>query len=94
MVDRESRWCKYLQQLYAEDLAGKLQSYIAGLPEEIRTDDEEYARRLAICSTCGRCADGLCGWCGCFVAARAAKSALDCPNPGQSKWKTERPAAV
>lgn len=94
MVDRECTWCKFLEQLYTENLAQRLQSYIDGLPEELRTDDEEYSRRLEICSSCGRCTDGLCGWCGCFVAARAAKRGLDCPNPGKSKWKTEGAAAV
>ena len=90
MADRECTWSKYLRQLYAEDFAGQLQTYIASLPEVLRTEEDEYERRLTICCTCERCVDGLCGWCGCFVAARAAKRALDCPNPGQSKWKTTK----
>lgn len=69
-------------------MAQELKAYIQSMPEEIKTDEAEYERRLGICAACDRCRDGICGWCGCFVAARAVKKQLDCPYPGASKWQT------
>ena len=87
MVSGQCTWCRFLESLYTVNMAERLKSYIDLLPPEIKADEKEHERRRAICSACPRCQDGLCGYCGCFVAARAAKKDLDCPNPGYSKWK-------
>ena len=50
-------------------------------------DDEEYERRLKLCSGCADLVGGLtCSHCGCFVLARARKRQTDCPMPGGSIW--------
>ena len=74
--------------LGSSDLARVIKSYIEAIPEERRTEEPEYLRRLAICENCSNCNSGLCGCCGCFVTVRAAKKDMDCPNVGASKWKT------
>ena len=84
---RECTWCAFARSLYARDLAKELTDYVAHLPEEIKCSEQEHLRRLEICRQCPKCVNGLCGYCGCFVLARAAKKALDCPEPCGSKWK-------
>ena len=84
---RECTWCAFARSLYARDLAKELTDYVAHLPEEIKCSEQEHVRRLEICRQCPKCVNGLCGYCGCFVLARAAKKALDCPEPAGSKWK-------
>ena len=63
-----------------------LKEYVASLPEEMRTESEEYARRRAACAECDRRAENLCAECGCFVRARAAKKNMRCPHPAGRKW--------
>lgn len=53
--------------------------YVSSLPEDARVPEAEYRRRLALCESCPRLADGMCMDCGCYVEARAAKAALKCP---------------
>ena len=86
MIRRECAWCRFVRELYGRDMAAELTSYIASLPEEIRASEEEHGRRLAICGTCSGNADGLCRYCGCYVAARTAKKGLACPHPEGEKW--------
>lgn len=80
--------CEYLKSLYSRDMEAELRGYIAALPEEIKVSENIYAQRLEECSKCDGCVDGLCRWCGCFVAARAVKKKLYCPNPSGRRWET------
>ncbi|MDE6708951.1 MAG: hypothetical protein K2J76_00500 [Oscillospiraceae bacterium] len=57
-----------------------IKELIAALPEERRTEEKEYSRRLDICKECEFLGEGTCGKCGCFVELRAAKSDMDCPH--------------
>ena len=63
-----------------------LKEYVASLPEEMRTEPEEYAKRLVICQNCDARVGNLCSLCGCFVRARAAKRQMKCPHPAGRKW--------
>lgn len=54
--------------------------YIRLLPEEDKVSSEEYERRLAICQTCNKLWNGMCGMCGCFVEMRAAMRIRSCPG--------------
>lgn len=63
-----------------------LKQYVASLPEDMRTDEAEYAKRLEICEKCDAKAGNLCSLCGCFVRARAAKKQMKCPHPAGRKW--------
>ena len=57
----------------------EIQEMISAMPEERRTEETEYRRRLEICSGCSFLGEGTCGVCGCFVELRAAKKDLHCP---------------
>lgn len=52
--------------------------YIESIPEEEKTEPEEYARRLERCRSCDCLQDGMCALCGCFVEVRAAKRRQHC----------------
>jgi hypothetical protein len=60
---------------------------IIGNITEETAEDEEYARRLAICDTC----DNLlykttCRYCGCLVKFKAKLKSGKCAFPYQPKW--------
>lgn len=86
MAERKCKWCQYLKSLYERDMEEELRQYIEHIPAEVRAPDEVYRERLEICSRCPDCISGMCRYCGCFVAARAAKWKLACPNPSEKKW--------
>ncbi|WP_238996693.1 DUF6171 family protein [Paenibacillus pinistramenti] len=54
--------------------------------------DDEYARRLAVCSGCQGLQYGTtCRYCGCLVAVRASQRDAGCPYPLQSRWESAGP---
>lgn len=57
-----------------------IKDLISVIPEEKKTDDAEYRRRLDICGKCESLGEGTCGKCGCFVELRAAKQDMYCPH--------------
>lgn len=59
--------------------------YVSSLPEDIRTEESEYRRRLALCRDCAFLMGGTCQKCGCYAEARAAKKAMRCPGP-DPRW--------
>ena len=46
--------------------------YIQNLDEDIKTSEETYEKRLAICKECDYLLEGMCRACGCFVELRAS----------------------
>ena len=86
MIRRECTWCRFVTELYTRDMAAELSEYIASLPEEIKVSEEEHGKRLSVCRTCEANTDGMCRYCGCFIAARTAKKKLACPHPEGEKW--------
>lgn len=46
--------------------------YIQNLDEDIKTSEEIYEKRLAICKECDYLLEGMCRACGCFVELRAS----------------------
>ena len=56
-----------------------VRAYIDSLSPELRVPDALYRERLAACTSCKNLINGLCGLCGCFVEARAAKTGSRCP---------------
>ena len=83
------KWCSILNEMYEKDLDKELQNYIANLDPEIKVSDEIYERRLKICATCESNLNGMCRYCGCFIAARAVKKGLSCPKPKVTLWSAE-----
>ena len=79
--------CNIPANLQKDMMTESIAAYVASLPAESIVDDDEYERRLAICSRCDDLVGGLtCSHCGCFVLARARKKQMDCPMPGGSRW--------
>ena len=61
------------------DMARTVAEYFAGLDESIRTPEDAYQARLALCRECDQLMNGTCRLCGCYVETRAAKRAQGCP---------------
>lgn len=67
--------CNIPANLQKDMMTESIAAYVASLPAESIVDDDEYERRLAICSRCDDLVGGLtCSHCGCFVLARARKN--------------------
>lgn len=73
-----------LADISEEELSRAIAARIAAIPEEQRTSEEEYNRRLKICKGCDMLISGTCGKCGCYVELRAARAANRCPH--ESKY--------
>ena len=86
MANRECTWCRFLREIGAMDMVRELEEYIESLPPESRTSEAEHERRLSLCASCEGNRDGLCRYCGCYVAARTAKKRMACPHPGEKRW--------
>ena len=61
------------------DMARSVAEYVASLDESIRTPEETYRARLALCQECPELMNGTCRLCGCYVETRAAKRVQGCP---------------
>lgn len=68
-----------LSEFDIDFFADTIADCISRIPEEKRTSEAEYKRRLGICLDCPSLMDGMCGECGCFAELRAAKAWLGCP---------------
>lgn len=68
------------------ELIAFLDKYVSELPEDERTDEENYRARLTKCAECAERYEATCRLCGCYVQARAAKKRMSCPIPGHPKW--------
>ncbi|MBR3927556.1 MAG: hypothetical protein IKJ65_00985 [Clostridia bacterium] len=71
------------------ELIRYLDQYVLSLPEDIRSSDETYRRRLSACSECEHRMQATCSLCGCYCQARAAKRKLRCPIPKSPRWTEE-----
>ena len=61
------------------DMARVIAEYVASLDESVRTPEETYRARLALCQECPELMNGTCRLCGCYVETRAAKRVQGCP---------------
>lgn len=61
------------------DMARTVAEYVASLDETIRTPEDVYRARLALCQDCPELMNGTCRLCGCYVETRAAKRGQKCP---------------
>lgn len=61
------------------DMARTVAEYVASLDETIRTPEDVYRARLALCQECPELMNGTCRLCGCYVETRAAKRGQKCP---------------
>lgn len=61
------------------DMARSVAEYVASLDESVRTQEDTYRERLALCQECDELMNGTCRLCGCYVETRAAKRVQGCP---------------
>ena len=69
-----------LEDLDEGKILKTVKEMIDAIPEDKRTDPEEYRRRLEICKKCDSLISGTCIKCGCYVELRAAGKNRTCPN--------------
>ncbi len=69
-----------------QELAEALDRYLEALAPDVRVPPEVYEARLAVCADCPYRAAYTCLKCGCYVQARAAKRAADCPAQ-ERRWE-------
>ena len=60
-------------------MARSVAAYVASLDESVRTPEDVYRARLALCRECPELMNGTCRLCGCYVETRAAKRVQGCP---------------
>ncbi|MGN0436084.1 MAG: DUF6171 family protein [Wujia sp.] len=75
-------FCKrcFFAEIDRDGIYKEISRIISDMPEEKRTEEAEYQRRLDICEKCDSLGEGTCGKCGCFVELRAAKKDMHCPS--------------
>lgn len=89
-MDGNTRICKkcLLREMDEAGFFQNMYDYIARIPADDKTPEEEYERRLSICKECEKLLSGMCRMCGCYVEMRAAIALRDCPGKNGSKRKT------
>lgn len=81
--ERQSqRFCRkcLLEDIQEEDFLRSMRSYLNGLDDSIKADEDTYQSRLAACKACDSLINGMCRICGCFVEYRAAIKKNHCPG--------------
>ncbi|OOM75150.1 DUF6171 family protein [Clostridium sp. BL-8] len=83
----ENRICRrcLLDEIFEVNEYKNMQEYIRNIDKHIKTEDDEYKRRLNICRECDNLVNGMCKICGCFVEMRAAVKKNYCPGI-RNKW--------
>lgn len=81
-MDGNTRICKkcLLREMDEAGFFQNMYDYIARIPADDKTPEEEYERRLSICKECEKLLSGMCRMCGCYVEMRAAIALRDCPG--------------
>lgn len=69
-----------LADITEDELSRAITARISAIPDEQRTPEAEYQRRLSVCKGCDMLISGTCGKCGCYVELRAARAANRCPH--------------
>ena len=75
-----------LEDFDEKNALNTVKEMIEAMPEEQRTPQDEYRRRLEICRNCDSLVSGTCVKCGCYVELRAAGRSRCCPD-AKDKWK-------
>lgn len=57
----------------------QVKKMIDRIPEEEKTEEKEYKKRIDACLLCEKLNEGTCGECGCYVELRAANKNNHCP---------------
>lgn len=81
-MEEKRRWCRRCLTKEMTDAAyyQNMYDYIKNLEEGLKTPEELYRQRLALCKGCESLLNGMCRVCGCFVEMRAAVRKNGCPG--------------
>ena len=75
-----------LEDMDEKAIISEVKELINCIPEDEKTEESEYRRRLEICRNCDSLVSGTCVKCGCYVELRAAGRSRCCPD-AKDKWK-------
>ena len=80
-MDGNTRICKkcLLREMDEAGFFQNMYDYIARIPADDKTPEEEYERRLSICKECEKLLSGMCRMCGCY--RKRAVHILAAPSP-------------
>lgn len=83
----DSRFCRkcLMRDMAENDYFVNLRDYIDAVDMELKTEADEYERRLGICRECDSLISGMCIKCGCYVELRAVMKKGYCPD-ADKKW--------
>ena len=95
-MNQPKRFCKkcLLEDIAEEDFLRNMRQYIRGLDEEIKTESQEYQRRLAFCKECDSLINGMCRICGCFVEYRAGSGEKSLSGSGKEMVRSRNEASL
>lgn len=74
-----------LEEAGKRDVSEMIKERIAEIPQALRCEEAEYARRLSLCRGCEALSSGTCLKCGCYAELRAARADSYCPHE-KRKW--------
>lgn len=63
-----------------------IEEYIGSLDAAQKVGEDRYKERLAFCEVCEKRVGVTCSLCGCFVAVRAVRATMHCPDTQGRKW--------
>lgn len=72
-----------LAEMDSEEILRDIKKAIDLIDANEKTSEDDYSKRLTICTSCDYLNDGTCGACGCYVELRAATKKSRCPY---KKW--------
>ena len=80
-AQRVCRQCLLRDMLDKAEYDKTVERVRRALSPALRTPDEAYEARLALCSACDQLQNGTCMRCGCMVEMRAMRRDMHCPPP-------------
>lgn len=69
-----------LEEYDPDNALTAVREILAAMPDKLRVNEQEYRRRLQLCTDCEQLLGGVCGMCGCYVELRAGKKSQHCPH--------------
>lgn len=86
-MEQSDNFCRrcLIREMQGNSDIQSIETYVKRIDADIRTSEEEYERRLAICKECDSLLSGMCRICGCFVEMRAAVKTHYCPAV-EKRW--------
>lgn len=81
MEKKTCRQCLLRDLLDAQEYDKTVERVRESLSVQLRTPDDLYEERLALCRACDQLVNGTCMMCGCIAEMRAMRRDMHCPPP-------------